>query len=267
MVFSWVPRADHEAVSAFPRRLRRLVVALRYVGASRFSAATLLTARRSVRPPAAFSRAAHITASAVLAGLAVELLVEARLGLTPFDAVAFGVGERLGLTLGQSGWLLAGGLFAFAAALGRRPTPWSMGWIFLCGLTIDGSAGLLASTDDMAARVIFLFAGIGLMAACVGVLVNADAGGGPAELIMLAGADRGASVLVVRMVFDAAILASAVLVGGPVAIGTLAYALLMGPTIQVVNQAFADHRAGRENRLADRSARRVAEPTAVPVSA
>jgi uncharacterized membrane protein YczE len=238
-------------VTPVPHLIRRRLTALHYVGASRFSAASLLRPGPDTQPPPVVSRLAHLTASALLAGIAVELLVEARLGLTPFDGLAYGLGHGWGLSLGQSGWLLAGVLYAVAAALGRRPTVWSVLFIFLCGLTIDASAGLLAPTDAIGSRVAFLAGGIVLMAACVGVIVNSDVGGGPAELLMLAGNDRGLSMRTGRMVFDLGIVVGAVAVGGPIGLGTLVYAAAMGPTIQVVNQAFADHQAGRRQRQAE----------------
>lgn len=240
---------DPEAVRPIQHRFRRAIAGLGFIGTSRFTAVPLLRARRLGQRTSTIVKAAHVVSSAIFAGIAVELLVTAELGLTPFDALASGLTTHLDLTLGQAGWLLASGLFILAALFGRRPGPWAVGYIFLCGLMIDAIAGMISTPTDVLARFALVLGAVLTMAASIGVIVNSGVGGGPVELLMLAGEDRNVSQRRVRLIFDVAVLVGAVAVDGPLAVGTVVYAVLMGPTIHVVNQAFADHRAGRELRL------------------
>ena len=62
-------------------------------------------------------------------GISVALLVHAGLGLPPYDVLASALSGRFGISLGQSGWLVAAVLFGGAALLGQRPSIWGLVYI------------------------------------------------------------------------------------------------------------------------------------------
>lgn len=187
-------------------------------------------------------------------GSSITLMVAADLGLPPYDVLSSGLGDLFGITLGQAGWILAGTLFAAAIVLGQRPGPWSVAYILANGLVIDATSGLVNQPATVVGQAGFLLAAILLMAGGVNLVLFSGTTGGPFELLMTAGEQRGLSRVATRSTLDVGVLASGVAIGGAFGIGTVVHAALMGLVLQVVGQVFADHQAGRRQRLADRPA-------------
>lgn len=197
-------------------------------------------------------RAVSLACGSLMIGSSISLLVQADLGLPPYDVLSSGLGGLLGITLGQAGWIVAGVLFAAATALGQRPSPWGIAYILANGAAIDASAGLLNQPESLAGRIGFLAAGIVIMAGGVNLVLFSGTTGGPFELLMTAGEHRGLNRVVTRSALDGGVLLIGIAIGGAFGIGTVVHAALMGLVLQAVNQVFADHRAGRQQRLAER---------------
>lgn len=218
------------------------------VGTSRHSA--MVAARERVEVVRPFSvRAFALACGSTMIGAAVSLLVMADLGLPPYDVLSSGVAAHTGLTLGRSSWLLAGLLFLLASVLGRRPSAWGIAFILANGFAVDASADLLNAPASMPGRVLFLAAGILVMATGVSVVLYSGITGGPFELLMRAGEDRGVSATTVRYGLDLAVLVVGIIIGGAFGIGTMIFAALMGVVLQVLKRALLDHRTGRALRL------------------
>jgi uncharacterized membrane protein YczE len=221
---------------------------VRRVGMSRHSALGALKSFAAKPPPSVAVQAVSLIIGSSLIGIAVALLVEARLGLAPYDVLSSGISQRAGLSLGQASWLIAAGLTLAAILLGRRPSRWGIAYVFLNGLTIDAASGILQEPSSMALRIAFVLAGILTMAAGINVVLHSGTTGGPFELLAAAGEDRGVSAVKVRYGLDAGVLLSGVALGGSFGPATVAYGALMGVMIMTGNQALADHRRGRAMR-------------------
>jgi len=219
---------------------------------SRHSALPVLRRRVGTSSRSIAVRVLSLLCGSILIGTAITLLVQAELGLPPYDVLASGLADRLGLTLGQAGWMVAASLFALAAALGQRPSPWGVAYIMANGLAIDATAQLINRPESMAGRVGFLLAAIMFMAGGVNLVLFSGTTGGPFELLMTAGERWGLNRVVTRTALDGGVLVAGLALGGAFGIGTVVYAALMGLVLQAVGQVFADHRAGRRQRLAER---------------
>jgi len=184
-----------------------------------------------------------------LIGAAVGFLVQADLGLAPYDVFSSAIGARLDISLGQAGWIVAGVLFAISSLLGHRPSIWGIGYILANGFAIDATGWLLNAPQTTTSRVLFLLAGTATMAAGVNVVLYSGTTGGPFELLMSAGEDRGISRMAVRYTLDVTVLALGIGLGGDFGPGTIVYAALMGVVLQVLRQAFDDYDRGRQLRL------------------
>jgi uncharacterized membrane protein YczE len=224
---------------------------------SRHSALSAVQSITTKAPPSVAVQALSLIIGSSLIGIAVALLVEAGLGLAPYDVLSSGISQRVGLSLGQASWLIAAGLTSVAIVLGRRPSRWGIAYVFLNGLAIDAASGILQEPSSMSLRMGFVLAGIVTMAAGINVVLHSGTTGGPFELLAAAGEDRGVSAVKVRYGLDAGVLLSGVALGGSFGPATVAYGALMGVTIMTGNQALVDHRRGRAMRSKDemRSAR------------
>lgn len=239
--------------TALPSLTRRLTPA---VALSRHSALPMLRGRVGPSSRSFAARAGSLAGGSTLIGTAVAMLVQADLGLPPYDVLSSGISARLGLSLGQAGWAVAAVLFAVAATLGRRPSRWGLAYIVANGLAVDGTAHLINQPETVPGRLAFLVGAVFVMAAGINLVLYSGTTGGPFELLMLAGEDRGINRMATRYALDGGVLAGGLLIGGAFGIGTVIYAVLMAVALEIVSQVFADHRAGREQR-------RVVEPDPV----
>lgn len=186
----------------------------------------------------------------MLIGAAVGFIVQADLGLAPYDVLSSAIGLRLDISLGQAGWIVAGVLFALSSLLGHRPSMWGIAYILANGFAIDATGWILNAPTTTAPRVLFVLVGIVIMAAGVNVVLYSGTTGGPFELLMAAGEERGVSRTAIRYVLDVAVLGFGIALGGDFGAATMIYALLMGVVLQALHQAFEDYGRGRELRRA-----------------
>ena len=220
------------------------------IGTSRHSVVPLLRNRLQPVAKTVRDRTIALIAGSMLIGTAVALLVEADLGLAPYDVLADGLADQLGITLGQGAWLIAAVLFALAALLRKPPTLWGVGYILANGLAIDATSQLLNQAASTVAKIAFVVTAIVAMAAGVNLVLYSGTTGGPFELLMAAGEARGIKPLHVRYLLDIGVLVLGIVLGGKYGVATLIYAASMGIVLQVIRQAFLDYDAGRKARLA-----------------
>jgi uncharacterized protein len=90
------------------------------------------------------------------------------------------------------------------------------------------------SSQPLAARVALLAGGILLVGLGSGLYIGAALGAGPRDSLMLVGARRtGARLGIVRTVLEIAVAAVGFALGGTLGIGTLAFALGVGPAVEL----------------------------------
>lgn len=245
-----VGRPDTPMVRVTDRQPWRSAGILR-LGLSRHSALGVAKSLSTTRPMSVTMQAAALLTGSGLIGVAVALLVEARLGLAPYDVLSSGLSNRTGISLGQAGWTVAAVLFGVASLLGRRPSAWGLAFVFLNGLAIDAASEILRHPDSMALRLIFVPAGIFTMAAGITLVVRSGTTGGPFELLVSAGKDRGVNPVVVRCALDLGVLSLGLVLGGAFGPATVVYGVFMGVSIVTMSQAADDHSHGRARRSSD----------------
>lgn len=236
----------------------RLLNALRAQG--RFSIALtrhgVLVAARTMQghrayPP--FTKTVMVLTGSTLIGLGVSLFLHARLGLPPYDVFVSSVAMRSGLSHGQTAWVVSAVLFALAALLRRPPSRYGILFMAANGLSIDAWRSLILDPSSLATRVVFIVLGTAAIAAGVAVVAHSGSTGGPFELLSLAASDRGLSQTATRSILELSIVAGGLTLGGNAGIGTVVFALTIGPLISLGFQALADRQSGREQRVSVRS--------------
>jgi uncharacterized membrane protein YczE len=223
--------------------------ALRLIGTSRHSALPLVRARIEPTLRSVGTRAAALIFGSTLIGTAVAFLVQADLGLAPYDMLSSSIGSRLDISLGQAGWLVAAVLFTVATLLGRRPSIWGAVFIITNGIAIDSLSELINPPRSATGQALFVLAAIAIMATGVNLVLYSGTTGGPFELLMLAGEDRGINQLHTRYALDGGVFILGLALGGTFGVATVIYAVLMGVVLQGIRQTFADYDTGRRFRL------------------
>jgi uncharacterized membrane protein YczE len=184
------------------------------------------------------ARSASLLAGLGLFALGIVLLLESELGLSPWDVLNQGVSERSGVSFGTANILVALLVLVLAAALGARIGPGTVANALLIGLfvdgllAIDGVGGLSDST--LGVRIFLKVAGILTIGIGSGFYIGAGMGAGPRDSLMLVAARRsGVRIGVVRVVLEVAVTVVGFALGGTVGIGTLAFALGVGPAVEL----------------------------------
>ena len=179
-------------------------------------------------------RLLQLYAGLVLYGLSLAMMVRADLGLDPWDVLHQGVSERTGLSFGTVVIVTGALVLLLWIPLRQKPGIGTVSNVVVIGLAADAGLALLAAPQDGAARGALLAGGILLNGVATGAYIGAGLGPGPRDGLMTGWvARRGGSVRVVRTAIEVAVLAVGFLLGGTVGLGTVAYALLIGPLVHV----------------------------------
>lgn len=179
-------------------------------------------------------RLAQLLGGLVLYGFSDALLVRAGLGLSPWDVLHQGLAVRTGISIGT--WVIVVGALVLLGwvPLRQRPGVGTVCNVVVIGLALDASLALVSAPTGLATRVWWLVAGVVLNAVATGAYIGADLGPGPRDGLMTGIAARGRSIRVVRTAIEVAVLVLGVLLGGTAGIGTLAYAVGIGPLVHVL---------------------------------
>jgi uncharacterized membrane protein YczE len=174
----------------------------------------------------------------LLYGFSLALVVEAGLGLAPWDVLHQGLARVTGLSIGTWVVLMSVAVLLLWIPLRQRPGLGTLSNAVLVGVSLDASLAVLPDLDGLAVRGAALLAGVGLNAVATAAYIGARLGPGPRDGLMTGIAARGHSVRVVRTAIEVAVLVTGVLLGGTVGIGTLVYAVGIGPLVHPLMPAF-----------------------------
>lgn len=166
-----------------------------------------------------------------LFGFGISLLLLADLGVPPWDVFHTGLADRLGWSLGPTIVIVSFVVLLAWVPLRERPGIGTVSNAVLVGVCIDVSNHLLPDTtpDSMAVRIALVVAGIVINGVATGMYIGARFGPGPRDGLMTAISRRRWSVRSVRTAIEVAVLAAGIALGGEIGVGTVVFALAIGP--------------------------------------
>ena len=167
-------------------------------------------------------------------GVAIALIIQANLGTGPWAVLAVALADLTGLTPGTM-VVLTG----FVVLLGAVALKEKIGWgtvanMLFIGPWLDLFLKFVPSlSGNLFLQSLGLLVAILLTGIATAVYISVNAGAGPRDSLMLAVSRvTGKSVRLSRVVLDISVTLLGWILGGPVGIGTLLFALLIGPTVQ-----------------------------------
>lgn len=177
-------------------------------------------------------------------GLGAALMVRAGLGLDPWNVFHQGLSERTVLSLGMVSILSGVGVMLLWIPLRQRPGLGTICNIIFIGVSVDVCLWLLPDFEGWPLRVAGLMAGLVLTGLGTAAYIGAGMGTGPRDGLMI-GLNRrfGWSIRISRLLVEMIVLACGWLLGGTVGIGTVAFALLIGPLVQFFLPMFSNRTA------------------------
>ncbi|GLX52309.1 membrane protein [Streptomyces hygroscopicus subsp. hygroscopicus] len=175
-----------------------------------------------------------------LYGVSSALLVASGLGLEPWGVLHQGLARRTGLSIGEVAIIVGAAVLLLWIPLRLRPGLGTVSNVFLIGLSLDATLALLPAAHSLLARVPLMFAGILLNGVATGLYIAARFGPGPRDGLMTGLHQRtGRSIRLVRTVIEVSVVVTGVVLGGTIGVGTVLYALSIGPLAQFFLRVFA----------------------------
>jgi uncharacterized membrane protein YczE len=184
-------------------------------------------------------RVVQLYAGLALYGLAIALQVSSSLGNDPWDVFHQGLTRRFGLSIGT--WILIVGVLAMLLwiPLRQRPGVGTISNALLVGVFADVFLAVLPHPEGLPLRWTYLVVAILAGGFATGLYIGAGLGPGPRDGLMTGLAARGHSIRVVRTGIELSVLSVGWLLGGTIGVGTLLYAVAIGPLSHVFIPALA----------------------------
>jgi uncharacterized membrane protein YczE len=184
-------------------------------------------------------RLLQLYAGLILYGVSLALQIRAGLGLDPWDVFHQGVSDKTGLSFGTI-VIITGALVLLAwIPLRQKPGVGTVSNVIVIGIVVDIALRMLGDVHGFALQLAFLTAGVVLNAVAGAAYIGAGLGPGPRDGLMTGLVRRtGGSVGVIRTSIEMSVLAVGFVLGGTVGLGTVVYALSIGPLLQIFMPAF-----------------------------
>jgi len=168
---------------------------------------------------------------------AIVLILESKLGLSPWDVLNQGLSKHTPLSFGMANIAVSLVVLCIGWSLGGRPGIGTVANAVLVGAFIQVLTEIDALTnlshDGLTVRIPLLVLGIALIGPASAFYIGADLGAGPRDTLMLVGARRtGVRIGIVRATLELAALAVGIALSGTFGVGTVLFALLVGPIVE-----------------------------------
>ena len=194
-------------------------------------------------------RLVQLYAGLILYGISSSLLVLADLGLDPWDVFHQGLSRTFGLAIGTWAILVGVVVLVLWIPLRQKPGIGTVSNVVLVGLTMNVVLGHVHAPHALAVRIPMLVVGVFLNGVATGAYIGAGFGPGPRDGLMTGLAPRGHSIRVVRTGIEVTVLVTGWALGGTVGVGTVLYAVSIGPLAHLFVPLFAHGRKTPEHAL------------------
>ncbi|MBI4760835.1 MAG: YczE/YyaS/YitT family protein [Chloroflexota bacterium] len=170
----------------------------------------------------------------LLYGVALALLIRAGLGTSTWLVLEIALADLLGITIGAMTVWMGFAVLVLALAMRERVGWGTLGNILSIGLWLNLFLSWIPTLEgNLPLRIGMFLLGVLIQGVATAVYIGVDAGAGPRDSLMLAiHRVTGSSVRAARSSIEVIVVTLGWLLGGPAGWGTLAFALLIGPSVQ-----------------------------------
>lgn len=167
-------------------------------------------------------------------GFGIALMIRAGIGVAPWDVLGQGVALQTGLSFGLVTNVIGALVLLLWIPIRQKPGIGTVVNVLLIGPSAQFGLWVIPEQTDLLPRLAVFAAGLALVAVATGLYIGARFGPGPRDGLMTGIHRRlGWKIWVVRTAIEVTVLAVGWLLGGNVGVGTLLFALLIGPMVGV----------------------------------
>lgn len=181
-------------------------------------------------------RLVQLVVGLAIYGASMAMIIRGALGVIPWDVLHTGLIQHIPVTFGQMSIIVALLVLVVWIPLRQMPGLGTIANAILVGIAADITLAILPPIDDhLAARVALLLGGIVLNGMATAMYIGSQLGPGPRDGFMT-GLSRisGRSIRLVRTAIEVAVVALGWALGGAVGLGTILYAVAIGPLAQLM---------------------------------
>lgn len=184
-------------------------------------------------------RLVQLYAGLVLYGFSIALGVRSHLGNFPWDVLHAGMAKHLPITLGQALMLVSVLVVLLWIPLRELPGLGTISNAIVLGISADAFLGVLRQPDALWLRGLYSVGAVVLCALATAMYIGAQLGRGPRDGLMTGLARRtGWSLRLVRTGLEVTVVVIGILLGGVAGVGTVLFALAIGPLTQAMLPAW-----------------------------
>ncbi len=177
-------------------------------------------------------RVTQLIIGLVLFGIGIGLMLQSGMGVPPWDVLHQGLARRFGLTVGA--WSIIVSVAVLLLWLPLRQ-PYGLGTLLnaiVIGVIIDLTGVVIPAAESTVVAWSMMLVGVVLIGIASGLYIGANLGPGPRDGLMTGIARKGPSIRLTRAVIEITVLTLGWILGGTFGIGTIVFALAIGPLVQ-----------------------------------
>lgn len=187
---------------------------------------------RARRPERLGRRLGQLYAGLALYAVSMAFFVEGALGVMPWDVLHQGLVRVVPVSLGTMTIIAGAVVLLFWVPLRQRPGLGTVSNVLVIGVVVDAALRLLPTPGPLALRAGFVVVGVVLNAVATAAYIGARFGPGPRDGLMTGLVARtGWPVRLVRTGIEVGVVGAGWLLGGDLGVGTVLYALAIGPLV------------------------------------
>ena len=179
-------------------------------------------------------RVTQLVVGLFLYGFAIAMMIQAGIGVSPWDVLSQGVSLRTGIPFGWVTIIIGAIVLLLWIPIRQKPGIGTILNVLLIGPSAEVGLAVLPLATELWSQVVLFAGGLALLAIATGLYIGARFGPGPRDGLMTGIHDRwGVRFWIVRTAIEVTVLSIGWLLGGTVGVGTVAFALLIGPMVNV----------------------------------
>ncbi len=169
-----------------------------------------------------------------LYGVSIAMMIRAGVGVSPWDVLAQGVALQSGIPFGWVTNIIGAVVLLLWIPIRQKPGIGTVLNVLLIGPSAEVGLAAIPQQTELWAQVLLFAAGLALLAIATGLYIGARFGPGPRDGLMTGIHRRwGWRIWIVRTAIEVTVLTIGWLLGGNLGVGTVAFALLIGPMVGV----------------------------------
>jgi uncharacterized membrane protein YczE len=179
-------------------------------------------------------RLVQLVVGLVFYGIAIAMMIRAGIGVAPWDVLSQGLDIQTGLGFGLLTIIIGAVVLLLWIPIRQKPGIGTVLNVLLIGPAADLGLAVIPPQTELGLQLVVFAGGLALLAVATGLYIGARMGPGPRDGLMTGIHARfGVRIWIVRTAIEVVVLSTGWILGGNVGLGTVAFALLIGPMVNV----------------------------------